>query len=331
MAVETRIKLTNLISKLPEESIDSLYEIICPMFAEYSVPEKPCCPHCDGNSVVRNGHKCGKQEYLCKSCRKTFVSTTNTLMSGSHQPREIWEEVICDTVSGDALDFTAKRLGLTHDCVFRMRYKFLIALAGLLEEQGFCLDDVSELDETFVLDSYKGKKLPCSVCRTPRRHGAKAEKRGISNEYICICTGAQRKGCVVAETLNRAKPSSQELQEIFSGHISEGTLILCDGLRSYQCLEETAGCTVKDVRSEAGTAFYNLNTVNAFHSFIKKRYVFYRGVATKYLNRYNALFSTAYKCTEEKLKQIMSSLLDVGGVNRCPSCRDVKTTGLLLI
>ncbi len=39
MAVETRIKLTNLISKFPEEAIDSLYGIIYPMFAECLIPE----------------------------------------------------------------------------------------------------------------------------------------------------------------------------------------------------------------------------------------------------------------------------------------------------
>lgn len=331
MAVETRIKLTNLISKLPEEAVDSLYEIICPMFAEYSVPEKPCCPHCGRNSVVRNGHKCGKQEYLCKSCGKTFVSTTNTLMSGSHQPREIWEEVINDTLSGDAIDFTAKRLGMTHDCVFRMRHKILGSLARLDGKQGFTLSDVSELDETFVLDCYKGKELPSAIARRPRKHGAKAEKRGISSEYVCICTGVQRKGQAVAQTLNRAKPSSPELQEIFGGHIARGTLVLCDGLKSYQCLEHIADCTVKDVGSENGTTFYNLNTVNAFHSFIKKRYEFYRGVATKYLNRYNALFSTAYKCTARKICQIAASLLNVSSINRCFSDQDVKTAGLLLI
>lgn len=54
MAAETRIKLTNIIAKLPEEA------------------------------VVRNGHKCDKQEYRCKDCEKTFVSTTNTLMANSH-------------------------------------------------------------------------------------------------------------------------------------------------------------------------------------------------------------------------------------------------------
>lgn len=54
-----------------------------------------------------------------------------------------------------------------------------------------CLGEVSEFDETFVLDCYKGRKLESIVNRAPRRHGAKAQKRDISNEYVCICTGIQ--------------------------------------------------------------------------------------------------------------------------------------------
>lgn len=332
MPAKTRIKLTNIIAKLPEEAVDSLYETACRMFEDYPNDERPCCPYCNGNAIVRNGHKCGKQEYRCKTCGKTFVSTTNTLMANSHQPREIWESVINDTLAGEAIDFTAKRLELTHDLVYRMRHKFLLALSALLEEQCPCLQDVTEMDETYVLESYKGKQLPDSVCRKPRRHGAKAEKRGISSEYICICTGAQRKGSVIAGSVNRAKPSSQELLEVFSGHIAGDTLILCDGLKSYKALEAAEGCIIKDVTSETtGRGFYNLNTVNAFHSFIKRQYVFYRGVATKYLNRYNALFSAAYKCTEERLRQILSALLTVSGTRRWSSCRDIKTAGLLLI
>ena len=331
MTAEKRVKLANIIAKLPEEEADSLYETACRLYESQANDEKPGCPYCHSKAVVRNGHKCGKQEYRCKDCGKTFVSTTNTLMANSHQPRETWEAVINDTLSGDAIDFTAKRLELTHDLTFRMRHKFLVALAALLEEQCPCLQDVSEMDETYVLESYKGKKLPDSVCRKPRKHGAKAEKRGISNEYICICTGVQRKGGAIAGTVNRAKPTSQELQEVFSGHVSENTLILCDGLKSYKALEVTMGCIVKDVTKETGSGFYNLNTVNSFHSYIKRQYEFYRGVATKYLNRYNALFSTAYKCTAERLQQIVSSLLTVSGIRRTLSCQDIKTAGLLLI
>lgn len=75
--------------------------------------------------------------------------------------------------------------------------------------------------------------MDAAAGRKPRRHGAKAEKRGISSEYLCICTGIQRKGEAFAATVNRAKPSAKELLDIFEGHIADGTLILCDGLRSY--------------------------------------------------------------------------------------------------
>ena len=140
MTAEKRMKLANIIAKLPEEEADFLYGTACRLYKSHANDEKPGCPYCHSKAVVRNGHKCGKQEYRC-----------------------------------------------------------------------------------------------------------------------------------------------------------------------------------------------NLNTVNSFHSFIKRQYEFYRGVATKYLNRYNVLFSAAYKCTAERLQQSVSSLLTVSGIRRTPSCRDIKTAGLLLI
>ena len=138
-----------------------------------------------------------------------------------------------------------------------------------------------------------------------RKHGAKAAKRGISNEYIAICTGIQRDGGVIAKTVNRAKPSSDEVEEVFSGHIAENTLILTDGLRSYNVLETHAGCTVVDVDHEECRGIFHLNTVNSLHSYIKQTYVHYRGVASKYLNRYNALFSIAFRCANDMMEHCL--------------------------
>ena len=331
MAKQVRAKLGRLIAKLSSEAVEQLCAQAVKMFAEENHEQKPCCPYCGSKSVVKNGHKCHKQEYLCKECRKTFVSTTKTLMANSHQPREIWEEMIDDTLSGCSLDQSAQRLDLTHDCTFRMRHKFLAALVSLQQEEDLSLGEVSELDETFVLDSYKGQELPEEIERKARKHGESAEKRGISNEYVCICTGVQRGGGAIAKTVNRAKPSSKEIQSVFDGHIAEGSLILCDGLKSYRSLEKNVRCTVKDVNSEAEKKLYNLNTVNSFHSFIKFRYEFYRGVATKYLNRYNALFAAAYKRTADKVCQICDLLLNVSQVNRFVSYRTLKTDLLLCL
>lgn len=325
--------LINRIDLLSEEDILSLLDAAILMTAKNTMADKLDCPYCDSHAVIRYGHKCGKQRFFCKSCGKTFVPTTHTIMSNSHFPAEIWREVIEDTVHGNAIDYTAQRTGCSHQAVFDMRHKVLMSLQQLPEINEVCLGDVSEFDETFVLDCYKGKELDSSIPRKPRKHGAKAEKRGISNEYVCICTGIQRKGDAIAATVNRAKPSARELVDIFEGHIADGTLALCDGLRSYHVFPGIADCTVKDCKGQDGedSCFYNLNTVNGFHSFIKRRYVFYRGVASKYINRYNALFSAAYQNTGKIIQRLMNVVLKATGTDYYHSNKDIREVGLVAL
>ena len=325
--------LISRINSLPEKDIISLLDAVTLMAGKNTPDAIPDCPYCGSPDVIRYGHKCGKQRFFCKSCGKTFVPTTHTIMSNSHFPEKAWREAIRDTVHGNAIDYTAEKLRCSHQTVFGMRHKILMALQQLPESRDICLGDVSEFDETFVLDCYKGKKLDGSVTRNARKHGAKAQKRGISSEYVCICTGIQRKGEAFAATVNRAKPSAKELLSIFEGHIADGTLALCDGLRSYHALPGIADCTVRDCTDphSPDSCFYNLNTVNGFHSFIKRRYEFYRGVASKYINRYNALFGTAYRNAENIIKRLMDMVLVVTGINYYHSNRDVREAGLLAI
>lgn len=292
--------------------------------------ERIPCPHCGSHSIILYGFKRGKQRYFCKECGKTYVPTTGTVLFMSHLGMDVWQEFLRQTLEGDALSYAEKTLGLTHQTAFNMRHKLLMALEDFFDESPVVLGDVTEFDETFVLDSYKGKTIPETAGRPSRRHGAKARKRGISGEYVCICTGVQRKGEAVIRTENRAKPSSEELQAIFEEHIQSGMLALTDGLRSYSVLETIADCKVENVNGQK-SGFYNLNTVNNLHSFIKSRYIFYRGVATKYLNRYNALFQTAYRSMESKLALLMEKLFKTGCITNIYTVKDVTTHNLLLI
>ena len=251
--------LISRITQLSEDEISSVLNAVTLMLEAKELTPNPDCPYCGSPAIIRYGHKCNKQRFRCKSCERTFVTTTNTIMANSHYQVSVWKEMITDTLYGNAIDYSAKRLGLYHQAAFDMRHKILLALQELPETADACLGEVSEFDETFVLDCYKGRKLE--------------------------------------GTVNRAKPSAKELISIFEGDIADGTLALCDGLRSYHAFPGIAGCTVKDCnnRNREDSCFYNLNTVNRFHSFIKQRYEFYRGVASKYINRYNALFSAAYR------------------------------------
>lgn len=77
--------------------------------------------------------------------------------------------------------------------------------------------------------------------------------------------------------------------------------------------------------------FYNLNTVNGLHSLIKQRYVFYRGVASKYTNRYNALFATTYRSAYNIAKRLIETALTVKATNYYHSNNDIKSLELLVL
>ena len=323
-----RSSLIGMIDQLPDAYLDEVFAVVQRM-ADLK-EKKPTCPRCQSADVVRYGTRCNKRRFLCKGCGRTFVETTNTIMFMSHQSKTVWNEVIKDTFACVSLHKTAERLETSHQCVFDLRHKILLALQ---EEKNTVLSEVAELDETFVLDSYKGKKLPTDATRSPRKHGAVAEKRGISSEYVCICTGIQRKGPAIAITVNRAKPTAEKLGIAYNGKLLLGTLTLFDGLRSYPTWGKSQGLVLKDVTDvcENEKGFFNLNTVNRFHSFIKECYRAYRGVATKYLNRYNTLMSVAYRITAEKIRDCSAQLLMAVSNRRSFTCHDVKTAGLLAV
>ena len=63
-------------------------------------------------------------------------------MSHSHSGANVWTEVIRDKVCGDAIGYTAKRLGPNHQTIFHMRHKLLLGLQQLPERKNLLLGEV---------------------------------------------------------------------------------------------------------------------------------------------------------------------------------------------
>ena len=291
------VELIALAKEIPEsylaEAIEKLKEIKEKADKDAENDDKSC-PHCNSVKFVRNGQKSRKQAYLCRECKKSFVATTNSAIQNSHSSTTVWKQVIRDTVDGVAINKTAENLELHHETVFNMRHKILYCIEKSLIANPTELTGVCETDETYVLESVKGRKIPDDYHRKPRKHGAVASKPGISNEYVCVCTSVTGAGKNVAISVNRATASSQEILDVFGGRVSESTVVLCDGARSYNVLDEK--CTVATTK--------RINKVNGFHSFIKEKLDAARGVATIYLNRYNALFSKIYAADKSVVDDI---------------------------
>lgn len=301
------VELIAIAKEIPESHLEEALAIMREFKkkadAERENEEETTCPHCGSASVVRNGKKCNKQAYLCRSCRKSFVATTKSPIENSRSSATVWKQVISDTVEGIAIDKTADNLALSHTTVFNMRHKILYAIEQSLIEAPVTLTGVCETDETYVLESVKGRKIPENYHRKPRKHGAVAAKRGISEEYICVCTSVNGEGRSMAVAINRASPSGKELLDVFGDRIEESTVVLCDGKQSYNALEDK--CTVAVTK--------RINKVNGFHSFIKQKLDAMRGVATVYLNRYNAFLSKIFAADQSVVDDIFHMMTSRNG------------------
>ena len=130
---------------------------------------------------------------------------------------------------------------------------------------------ISELDETYVLECFKGKKLDKNSSRKPRKYGAKASLRGLSSERICIMSGVQRNGGpAYATTINRGHSSNDKIKEAFNGYVGAGSVVFTDGLKGYKLLEDIIDCVIESipVKEQKSKGTVCLNNVNSFHSHI---------------------------------------------------------------
>lgn len=84
------------------------------------------CPKCGRTRphLIKGGKTSGgKQIYRCKECGSRFVADCNEVTFHSRLSREQWNEAVRSTLSGDSLDKTASRCGVTHLTAFNMRRK----------------------------------------------------------------------------------------------------------------------------------------------------------------------------------------------------------------
>ena len=143
------------------------------------------CPYCKSQRLVRNGMADGLQRYKCRACGKTFNTLTGTpLVRLRHKDK--WLEQTQALADGLTVHRAAEFLGVAPSTVFRWRHRFLRVPRGVKPAS---LAGVAEMDETYFLESYKGRQV---VGRAPRKRGGRAAKRGLSREQIPVLVARER-------------------------------------------------------------------------------------------------------------------------------------------
>ena len=115
--------------------------------------ESQGCPHCAGREIVGWGRSDGLFRFRCKSCGRTFNALTKTPMAHLRK-KERWLDHAQAMIEGMSLAKTAKLCGVHPTTAFRWRHRFLRAPA---DDKPRTLSGIVEADETFILESFKGR------------------------------------------------------------------------------------------------------------------------------------------------------------------------------
>ena len=89
--------------------------------------------------------------------------------------------------------------------------------------------------------------------------------------------------------LNMGRPSIEDIKD-YSQHIAQNTYLWTDGLQSYSALSTDKQCTIKQMKD-------------------RKQYKRYRSAASKYINRYAALFRIQELYRKINVQEMITSLL----------------------
>ncbi len=247
------------------------------------------CPHCDNRDVVRWGQASDLPRYRCKACLRTFNALTKTPLAklrmkdkwASEHAREGAQTGAM--IDGVSLAQAARRCGVHPTTAFRWRHRFLAALSG---DKPKALSGIVEGDETFILESFKGKRS--GLPRQSRKRGGKSAKRGLSAEQIPVIVARDRNDATTDAVLPKLDRVS--IAAALSGVVTPANEFCCDGGTAIVAFARRAGIAAhvlpKPGKPTRLAPDYHLNNVNAYHGRLKEWLRRFHGVATKNLPNY---------------------------------------------
>ena len=321
-AEQERLK-TILLSKTFTKSISIEDFVTKERFANGRV-----CPVCGATHVVRNGkRKDGTQKYICKDCGKSFVITTNSIVSGTRKDFNVWIKYIDCMLNGFSVRKAAEECGIHRNTAFAWRHKILDALQNMAND--VILDGIVEADETFFTISYKGnhkKSKKFTMPREPHKRGNSTHVRGLSSEKVCVPCAVNRNGMSIAKVSNTGRVSTRDLHEIYDGRIDPSATLVTDKMNSYVRFSNANGIELVQLKmGKAKKGIYNIQHINSYHSQLKRFMKGFNGVSTKYLNNYlvwHNFVNYAKETNVEKRAILLSYVLTTLKTDRNSSLSD---------
>ena len=242
------------------------------------------CPHCGSNKINKNGtaHKTLPQ-FICRNCHKTYTIRTNTIFYYSKKDISLWQEYIELFSQGLSLRKIVEKMDkkISYPTSFYWRHKILEVMKNFDNHDK--LEGIVEADETFFEESQKGSR---KMTRKPRKRGYSSYV-GDKKTKICVLTAIDRNKSSFTKPVGFGGLEKDDVL-LLQRHLVKDSVLITDGNRTYRNLRDIKLKSLKFGKAE--NKVYHLNTINSFHSHLKKFMIRFNGVATKYLDYYVEYF-----------------------------------------
>jgi len=267
-----RLALGEVLSKTQHEKNPAV--IVDEQFSD-----SPVCPQCQSKSIHKWGIVSGIQRYRCKDCKRSFNALTGTSMARLRK-KECWLEYSKALADSLSLSKAAERCGVDRSTAFRWRHRFLQAPSKIKT----CCSGITEVDETYFRESFKGKKLSH---RKPRKRGKEACVRGLSAEQIPVVVARDRAGQTCDAVLSSR--TATEVGIRIGDYISPASVLCIEQSKILIKFAKDKGFAFEMIGTKQRRGrekVFHVQNVNAYHSRLKNWMRRFNGVATEHLHSY---------------------------------------------
>ena len=270
--------------KILEESKNAIYDMV--------LREKQVlyCPRCGSIHINKNGKYNGRQNYICKDCKKKFNDLTNTIFHHTHLTYNQIEKAIGCVINLFSIRKMANILHTSTKTAFTLRHKVISCLKSII--QSFQLNGKIELDEYYLAINLKGTKTENMPRLSKRRTSHGSNKRGISNHKICITSGIDENDNMFFEVAGTSSVTSKMIKNTVVPKICNPKKVITDCKSSYESVAKENHWILKQIKSGtyADEENNNLANINSLHQQLTLYLSNFRGVSTKHLQEYLDLF-----------------------------------------
>ena len=218
-------------------------------------PDGVTCPHCEGRDIGGHGSYWRDPDlprYECKTCHRTFLLTTGTVLSRSRISLSVWLCAAWLICLGESARRTARETGLSYDRAYALFWRLIEAALSLEADRR--LSGVVEADEIYVRSGHKGRgrePAPAPAGGTPEASSRPSRRRGLRHgpgrgradqDRPVIFVQVQRGGAGGTGPLVNLEAAAgvdrDTVKRVFGERVERGSQLYTDSARCYLVLPE---------------------------------------------------------------------------------------------